>query len=274
MLEKNVPQRWWMLTIPFDTDWTPTLPAGCGYIKGQRELAASGYQHWQVVARFDVAQRLAGAKRGFPIETHAEATRSEAALSYVWKEETSVDGTRFELGHLRPRTNNKLDWDIIRRQAQRGELEDIDSSIYVRYYNNLRRISAQFAVPVAMERRIYTFWGDTGTGKSTRAWELGGMHAYPKNPRSVFWDGYNGQAQVIVDEFCGGIDISHILRWTDRYPLMLEIKGSSQVAKYTTLYFTSNLHPDDWYPLATEAQRGALRRRMTITEFKVLAVSS
>jgi len=35
-------------------------------------------------------------------------------------------------------------------------------------------------------------------------------------------DGYRGQEHVVFDEFRGGIDISHVLRWFDRYPVIVE----------------------------------------------------
>lgn len=80
-----------------------------------------------------------------------------------------------------------------------------------------------------MERKVYVFWGPTGTGKSRRAWDEAGPDAYPKDPRSKFWDGYNGHSNVVLDEFRGAIDVSHLLRWFDRYPVLVEVKGSSRI---------------------------------------------
>ena len=51
----------------------------------------------------------------------------------------------------------------------------------------------------------------------------------PKDPRTKFWDGYRNQENVVIDEFRGAIDIAHILRWFDRYPVIVEVKGSSVV---------------------------------------------
>lgn len=86
-----------------------------------------------------------------------------------------------------------------------------------------------------MERQVFVYTGPTGTGKSRRAWEEGGINSYPKDPRSKFWCGYRSQECVIIgkyvsdvlltlDEFRGGIDISHLLRWLDRYPCIVEVK--------------------------------------------------
>lgn len=71
----------------------------------------------------------------------------------------------------------------------------------------------------------------------------------------------------MLDEFRGGIDISHILRWTDRYPVQVEIKGSSRPLLATRIWITSNLHPSKWYPDLDPETLAALLRRLTITEF-------
>lgn len=122
-----------------------------------------------------------------------------------------------------------------------------------------------------MVRTVHVFWGATGTGKTRRAWEEAGNLAYPKVPATKFWDGYQGQSNVIIDEFCGQIDITNLLRWCDRYPCIVEIKGSATVLRAERIWITSNLDPSDWYPNATEEQRRALRRRFTeVVHFQTL----
>jgi len=76
-----------------------------------------------------------------------------------------------------------------------------------------------------------------------------------------------GQENVVLDEFRGGIDISHLLRWFDRYPVIVEVKGSSVVLKATKIWITSNISPDDWYPELDAETKAALRRRLTVTHF-------
>ena len=75
-----------------------------------------------------------------------------------------------------------------------------------------------------MERVVRVYVGPTGVGKSRRAWDEAGFDAYPKDPNTKFWDGYQGQPHVVMDEFRGKIDISNILRWTDQYPVSVETK--------------------------------------------------
>lgn len=87
------------------------------------------------------------------------------------------------------------------------------------------------------------------------------------DPLTKFWCGYNGHQHVVLDEFRGGISISHLLRWLDRYPVLVELKGSSTVLKAQKVWITSNLHPRSWYPELDEATVQALLRRLQIFEF-------
>lgn len=72
---------------------------------------------------------------------------------------------------------------------------------------------------------------------------------------------------MVVDEFRGLVDISALLRWCDRYPVVVEIKGSSRAFCAQKIWFTSNLHPRDWYPTLDQATKDALLRRLTIVHF-------
>lgn len=257
--------KYWILTIPH-ASFTPYLPPGCDYIKGQLELGEQGsYLHWQILVHFSKKLRLRGIRDIFGA-WHAEPTRSEAASDYVWKEDTRIAGTQFEIGRLPTKRGDKKDWDAIKSSAQHGMLDDIPADIYVRNYNSLKRIATDHLAPTPMVREIRCYWGTTGSGKSRRAWNEAGFSAYPKDPRTKFWDGYQGHNNVVMDEFRGDIDIAHVLRWFDRYPVIIEVKGSSTVLKADKIWITSNLHPRMWYPALDEQTRNALLRRMEIIE--------
>lgn len=257
--------RYWICTIPRD-DWTPCLPEGAAWCCGQPELGESGYRHWQLIVSFASKKTMAQVKRTLCSTAHVEATRSSAAETYCRKEE-SRDGEPFEFGTKVLNRNSARDWDLIRDAAKKNDLDSVPSDLFIRYYSSLRRIAADFAAPEAILRSISVFWGPTGTGKSRRAWEeatlLGGP-VYAKDPRSKFWCGYRGEANVIIDEFRGGIDVSHLLRWFDRYPVRVETKGASAPLVGSKIWITSNLHPASWFPELDPVTYSALERRLEI----------
>lgn len=122
--------------------------------------------------------------------------------------------------------------------------------------------------PDAIERTIHVFWGRTRTGKSRRAWAEAGLDAYPKNSRTKFWDGYRGQEHVVIDEFRGTVDIANILTWFDRYPVIVEVKGSSVPLVAKTIWVTSNIPPQSWYPDLDRETMDALLERLKIVHFE------
>lgn len=203
-------------------------------------------------------------KNVFPSSGHYELTYSKAVDEYVWKDETSL-GERFELGKKNLRRNSKVDWDEIKANAIAGSLESVPSDVFIRYYHSLKRISQDYLRPVGSPKTVHVLWGSTGTGKSHRAWEAF-PDAYSKDPRTKWWTGYRGEKAVIIDEFRGGIDIAHILRWTDRYPVQVETKGGSTALQSTVIVFTSNISPDSWYPELDGETLAALFRRLNVVK--------
>lgn len=127
----SAPAYYWILTIP-EARWTPpqTLPPWSTHLKGQLEVGNGGFRHWQVLVRLKNKQRLSGIKILFPPETHAEPTRSGAASGYVHKEETSVPGTRFEMGL--PSKTGPVDWELVKTQAVEGKFGEIEPGVMMR----------------------------------------------------------------------------------------------------------------------------------------------
>lgn len=196
----------WVLTIPH-ASFTPYLPPAAAWIKGQLELGESNYLHWQLIVGFKSKKSLQQLREIFG-PFHVELSRSEAAENYVWKESTRVAGTQFEIGAKPARVNAKPDWDAIWVAAQSGNLMSIPAAIRIRSYFALRAINSAYSTPEGCEREISVYWGKTGTGKSRRAWQEGGLAAYGKDPRSKFWDGYRGEEFVVIDEFRGTISLT------------------------------------------------------------------
>lgn len=263
---------YWIGTIPFESWSLDTLPQGVSWIKGQQEIGEGGYHHIQLVIALCKKASLAGVK-SLVCDGHWELSKSNAAESYVWKDESSVPGTRFEWGERAIKRNDPHDWDRIWECAKLGDLGSIPASIRVQSYRTLRAIQSDFMEPTPMVRTCHVFWGKTGTGKSRTAWDEAGMGAYPKDPRSKFWCGYRDHERVVIDEFRvsftnkGGIDIGHMLRWLDRYPTIVEVKGGATCLVASHIWITSNIHPKYWYPDLDEATIEALMRRLIIKEF-------
>lgn len=257
----------WILTVP-QHEFTPFQPPGVQYIRGQLEQGhgSTGFLHWQLVVAFTKITSIIGVRSLFG-PFHSELTKSSAALAYVWKEDTAIPGTRFELGTCPIARNVKRDWESIWEHAKSGDLMSIVPSVRVQSYRTLKQIAVDFMQCPAVERQCHVFWGATGTGKSRKAWGDAGLEAYSKDPRTKFWCGYRSQRHVVIDEFRGSIDVSHLLRWLDRYPVSVETKGSATPFLAEVIWITSNVDPRHWYPELDDATLQALLRRVNITHF-------
>lgn len=265
-------KKYWILTIAFSEFHPPrALPEGIEFIRGQAELGNGGFHHWQIVVAYTRYVTLSKIKTDFGRTAHAEPTRSAAANEYVFKEETKIAGTEFELGELALKRNSKTDWEKIRQSALNGHLHDIPGDIYIKHYANLRRIEKDNQTNKNRGvQQVHFLYGPTGTGKSHLAHELVGECYYEKQPSTKWFDGYNGQSNVLIEEFRGEIGISHLLRWLDKYACSVEIKGGQVSLATTTWVITSNLSLRDCYPGIDEDSYHALLRR--ITEIKHLTI--
>lgn len=103
---KNSQFRYWLVTAP--QEFEPVLFSDkIKYMKGQKEVGSqTGFIHWQLIVYFKDKVTLTAFKKmlvdkyGDQIGNafHLEPTNSVAAEDYVFKTDTRVEGTQFELG--------------------------------------------------------------------------------------------------------------------------------------------------------------------------------
>lgn len=143
--------RYWILTVPQHL-FMPYLPPGCSHVSGQLEIGVGGFVHWQLCVSFIQKVTLARVRETFG-SVHAEPSRSDAVRAYVWKEDTRVHGTQFELGTLPFRRNAKSDWDAILLAAKTGDISTVPADVQVRCYNQLRRIGSDYVLNSTCDRK-------------------------------------------------------------------------------------------------------------------------
>nr|QLM00364.1 replication-associated protein [Goose circovirus] len=131
---------------------------------------------------------------------------------------------------------------------------------YVMFGRGLERLR-QLIVETARDWKteVIVLIGRPGSGKSRYAFEFSAREKYYKS-RGKWWDGYNGQDVVVMDDFYGWLPYDDLLRICDRYPLRVEYKGGMTQFVSKTLIITSNREPRDWYKC--ECDVSALYRRI------------
>lgn len=138
--------------------------------------------------------------------------------------------------------------------------------------NNFRVIERWHRLNQANLRNwpVYTtvYWGPSGTGKTRRALFESGPDAFwlskPEGSGSLWFDGYDGQENVVIDEFYGWIKLDTLLRMLDRYPLLVQTKGGTTTFLAKRVWITSNQDPDLWYRnVSPNGMPPALARRLS-----------
>lgn len=235
-----------------------------GYIVYGFEVGESGTPHLQGYVELLNPKSMSATKKYLGVECHLEARKGTGlqASDYCKKGEEYVE--RGELKNPNGVTKQyKEIVDHIKDGRGLRELVEDGASLHILQY-------ARNIIPLLEEGRNFktqVWWlhGATGTGKSRYCHEMY-PEAYWKSPTTKWWDGYDGQDVVVVDDyrkdFC---TFAELLRLCDRYPLQVEYKGGTRQFRPKVLVFTSPKSWEDWWLGRTDEDLAQLKRRIEYT---------
>lgn len=271
------PAKNWCFTLNNYTaeEQTTILNApGLHYLVIGREVGESGTRHLQGFLQLVDKKRPNQVKAILGTDrVHLEKARGTPvqAADYCKK-----DGDYQEVGELRGATSGEkrtrddlaIEYsEAIKRGGVDGITEFADSNPGVYAFSGhtlLRNYQAAILPKLRPECSVTWIVGPPGVGKSHSAWSKYPT-AFSKEPRNKWWTGYLGQEQVIIDDLGkDSIDITHLLRWFDKWPVSVETKGGNMGLLASKFIVTSNFRPDEIYPY--HDQLPALLRRMRVVE--------
>lgn len=274
-LHRPAPQsKYWMFTYNNPSrdhlEGLPDLigPEGCSYVVCQLEKAPTtgtlhlqGYIELPKRGRFTTVKTIF-AKAGITKPVHFEGRRGsqQQAITYCTKDESrEADGGPWHQGEAVPSQQGKRNdllalRDAIKEKRPLSEIfNDDDVAPHLVKYHKAAQFMKnvyELAEVAQDEFRLIdceVLYGPTGSGKTRKATAAGAFKWNPSTPE--WWDGYEGQTTIMIDEFNGQVKITRMLQLLDGYKLRLPVKGSFCYARWTKIYITSNKHPDDWYKL-------------------------
>lgn len=149
------------------------------------------------------------------------------------------------------------------------EIAEEHPETYIKYYKGINSlIDIVDEQPKERDMDIVLFFGDARTGKSTKARMYAQLYGECYNlgiPNGglVWFDGYNGQSTLLIDEFKGWISPTYLNQLLDKYQLKLPVKGGFVNAKFTHVFITSNFPPEEWWSDKVKWNREALYGRLT-----------
>nr|QKV51040.1 putative replication associated protein [Crucivirus sp.] len=248
----------------------------CDYIVFQEEKGSEGTKHYQGYLEFTKALRFTAIHKMVPKGHHIfvekrKGTRQQAR-EYAMKEDTRVNG---------PWEGGSKPWsDKMGKQGQRKDLDDLAALIkegksetqifdempgpFLRYVSNIQKVRLLIKPTRTQDLVVALLYGPPGTGKSRCVRDtFPDVWAVPVG-KDLWFTGYQGEPNVLIDDFAGNIGLTQLLQILDRYPVQLPAKGSHVWWCPTNICITTNCHPCNWYDYSKRQDSyKALKRRIT-----------
>lgn len=184
-----------------------------------------------------------------PWTTRRRATAQRAA-DYCKK-----DGDFVEHGEI-SRQGERNDLKMVCQDIKAGkrtiwDVMDEDPAFYHQYGRTLKEVQGRANRQKSRTEMTKGVWiyGPSGAGKSHMAFQ--DFHPsthYVKNLEEEWWDGYEGQEVVIMNEFRGQIKFNHLLALTDKWPMTVKQRHQAPYPLLAKkIIITSVLKPREVY---------------------------
>lgn len=262
----------------------------CLYVS--KERGANGTAHLQGYVSFKTTKRLTAAKRLVDARgrAHLEPARGTRAdnrryiIEGINPDGTRKVDTRDAHGVLIPDAHAVYIEHEATTQGQRTDLEAATDllaegglkrvaeqapGVFVKYHKGLQALETvlysggfKHRGPRKDFARAVWLYGPTGIGKSYFAHaETASENVCHLSMLPNWFDGYHQHEWVVMDEIDKvDVRIGHLLRWLDRYPMEVPVKGSSVNWNPGTIVLTSSVDPCLLFP---DTEWHQLRRRLT-----------
>lgn len=233
--------------------------------------------HIQGYVELKRSQDVNWLKRNISRSAHYEIRRgtSKEADDYCRKDETRLDGPYSRGDRTVDRRGQRVDLigfkDRIAEGASLREINEEFPVAFMRYSSYVMKVRNLYKPPYNQEHRrnrVTLLIGPPGCGKTKmvyRIWRDKDFYRVPTSNGTLWWDGYDGQEYVLLDDFAGRaskIGLTDLLQWLDSYPLLLQNKGGFVWSNIRRILITTNLDPRKWYDYrGREVHYQALRRR-------------
>lgn len=261
----------------------------------QYEEGAAGTPHMQGVVALKKQARLVTIKGMFKANVHLEVTRNIiASVQYCSKEKGRIAGPFIigvipDLEKINSRLGNKRKVADQEEELLLKEVSYLNDCIlkrdmdYVDIYNEKPKLAMKHAIYIkelikktingkpSRCSNVYYCFGEPGTGKSYLFKQLSailGEKPYYNTSIKGWWNGYNGEKLVIIDEFKNkGYTPQELNNILDGNTKSLAVKNGFVESNIENIVFISNFSPKFLFKDDTELN-AFLRRIQNILETK------
>lgn len=286
-----VRSRPWCFTINNPTDDEKVIPNdefitnnNIRYLYYSLEEGEEQTPHFQGYVYFNNPRTMAGIKRiSFFARSHLEPSRGSVESNVRYISKAPIEGP-YEFGTRPEQQGKRNDLILFKEAVMSGTIISYDMCLlefpllcarYPRYVKELlglrnkTRSRALYTEYVSgeMDKKVEIRYGPPGSGKTSHVYrkydidDIYKLNLGDGSSKSLWFDDYNGEAVLLIDDFYGNVRYNYLLRLLDIYPLRCQSKGSFVHVNFSRIYITSNSHPEEWYPNVEDTR--ALFRRIT-----------
>lgn len=251
-----------------------------------REVGENGTRHLQGYTEFKTAVRFSVIRKLLPgahIEPRYKHSTAAQAAAYCKKGEQLKDewlslgtqGPNYGLNRMvcefgaislpqGYRTDIMTATAMIDEGIPMSQVAKANPETFVKFHKGLIAYQAITIPKRTQKPRVRVFYGPTGCGKTRKAFEeFEGKSYYVWGPSQGTWfDGYEGQANIIFDEFRSQFPLGEMLRLLDRYEHRVQYKGGCCQFNGQDIIITSPCDPHDWYQSCGDDRIDQLLRRI------------
>lgn len=243
------------------------------YICGREVGDVKETYHLQGYVRFKNPQSFDFVKKHIP-RAHIEVARGSDEDN---KRYCSKQGDYDESGTISVGQGHRADisevTDLIRSGSTTIEEIMFDyPELYVRYYRAFERMFSTLCQPRSRPPEVYWRWGLAGTGKTRWVIDKHGPNNVYIKDNTSWWDGYNQQDVILIDDFDNQIPYRTLLRILDRYAYQGQVKGGYVQINSPYIFITCEFHPTHYWS-GNELDQ-VTRRLSGITEVRSTSVHS
>lgn len=242
----------------------------------QEERGENGTVHYQGYIEFTKKMSFKAIKEVIGERAHVEERKGtrEQAINYCRKEDTRVDG---------PWIYGDMEIDKPGKQGKRTDLDDAcdlivtngrnigkglhevavsNPTTFVKFHKGLQALATRINMGDRTEKpRVEWIYGPTGCGKTLYATTRSSTF-YIKDG-TMWWDGYEQQETIVIDDFDGKWPFRDLLRILDRYPYQGQYKGGYVKINSPNIIITCDRRPEVLYDvILSDAELSQLLRRL------------
>lgn len=245
----------------------------CKYlIFGREKGKESQILHLQGYVSFPNGKTLSALKK-YNSRAHWEIARGtpKQASEYCEKEGVVFEKGERPLSQAEKGTAEKRRWEAAFTAVKEKRLEDVPYDILCTKLKSVeyavkRVAAAKWDLSTIPGGRPHGWvYGESGCGKSRSVRELH-PDAYIKDPRTPWWDGYDGEEVVIIDDY-DPYQIKQsgdMKRWLDLYKFQAQVKGGYLMIRPRKVIVTSQYTIRECFGTMDERTFQAMIRRVEV----------